>query len=83
MFGDTFMLIFFTNHKASDILQENKRNFSLAAEFNEVSTLHGSIWKENSIISNNSDRVTIESGEARYKCGSIFLFEFLESKILI
>ena len=39
MLSDAFGLVFTANHEAGDVLQEEKRDASLAGEFNEVRAL--------------------------------------------
>src|SRR6218665_1580377 len=64
MFGDATFFVFFPHHEASDVLQEDQRNFALAAQFYEMRAFYGGLRKQDAVIGNDTDRIAPKAGKA-------------------
>mmetsp|Transcript_17054 Transcript_17054/g.33362 ORF Transcript_17054/g.33362 Transcript_17054/m.33362 type:complete len:254 (+) Transcript_17054:350-1111(+) len=74
--GDTFSLIFATNHESGDILQEDNGGAALAAKFHKVCSLEGRLRKENTIVGDNTNILALNFGKATNKGGAVVGFKF-------
>lgn len=82
MLCNTLMLVFLSNHKTSDILQKDQRNFSLWANLNKVGTFLGAFTEKNTIVGYNTDLLVVNSTETSQKSWAIFAFILMEFRTI-
>lgn len=80
MFGYSSCFNISTHHESSYVLQENEWNLSLAAQFNEMGTLHGGLGEQNAVVGNNTYWLTIDLRETCNKGIAISLLKFVEAR---
>ncbi len=83
VFSNTFMFEFLSDHETSDVLEEKKRNSSLSAQFDEMGSLLSRFREQDAIVGNNSDFMSVKSGETVDQGVAVKFFEFQESRNII
>lgn len=76
--GDTIGLIGLADHEAGYVLQENPGNAALAAEFDEMRALQRRFRKQNAVIGDDADGITVDMGETAHKRRAIKRLELVE-----
>lgn len=74
--GNTLTLGSRAHHEARNVLQEDERDTTLRAELNEVCTLHGGRRKENAVIGDDANLLTVDFSEASHQSRAVVSLEF-------
>ena len=80
MLSNTFRLYLLSNHKTSDVLQEDKRDLPLRTKLNKVGALHRALAEQYAIVCYDTDWVAIKLSKAGNQRGTITLLEFVETR---
>src|SRR6266487_4164826 len=67
-----------SHHEARDILQEYERDAALVAQLDEVSRFERGLAEQDSVISNDTDRVSMNARESANQSRAIARFELAE-----
>lgn len=67
-----------TDHKAGDVLEEDEWDVALSAEFDEVRAFEGRFGEENSVVGDDADLMSVDTGKASDKSCTIVALEFGE-----
>ena len=78
--GNTARFGFGADHKACNILQEDKRDITLSAELYEMRTFKGGFRKEHAIITEDADLIAVNFGKAADQRIAIFFLKFMEAR---
>ena len=76
--GDASGLCITADHEPGDVLQEHEWDAALAAEFDEVCSLERGLGEQNSVVSDDSDGITVDSSEATDQSVGVALLELVE-----
>ncbi len=63
--GDAAGLVFLADHEAGDVLQEDQRDFALAAQLDEMRALQRAFGKQHAVVGENADRHARGYGQSR------------------
>ena len=78
MLRDALPLVLAADHEPRDVLKEEKRQFALRTQLDEVNRLQRGLGKQDSVIRHDSERHVEQGGEARDHGGSVVLLELHE-----
>ena len=78
MFGNPLMFVFLSNHKPSDVLEENQRHVPLRTYLYKVGSLLRRLTEKNTIIRHNTHSLTVQFSKTSHQCISILLFVLLK-----
>ncbi len=74
--GDTLTLGSRADHEARNVLQEDERDTTLRAKLNKVGTLHGGRGKENTVVGDDANLLTVDFSEASHQGRAVVSLEF-------
>src|SRR5690606_17865004 len=63
MLGNAARLVFLTDHEAGDVLQKYQRDGALAGQLDEMRALLRRLGKQDAVVRQYGDRVTVQVGE--------------------
>src|SRR5690606_23857215 len=76
--GNALVLVFAPHHEARDVLQEDERNASLAAQLDEVSTFLRGFREQDAVVGDDADRHAVNMGKPSDQCGAEARLELVE-----
>src|SRR5207302_5508697 len=72
-------LVLEADHEAGDVLEEDERDPTLAAELDEVGALLRGLGEQNAVVRENADRITLDPREAAHEGLAVELLELVEA----
>ncbi len=76
--GNAAGFVFLADHEAGDVLQEQQRDVSLAAQFDEMRSLQRAFAEQYAVVGDDPDRVSPDVRKAADQRLTIEFLEFLE-----
>ena len=72
---DALPLVLAADHESRDVLKEQKRDFALRAQLDEVHRFQGRFGEENAVVRHDSQRHVVQRREAGHHRRSVLLLE--------
>lgn len=79
---DTASLRILANHETTDILQKHQRDIPLCTQLDEMRALERGLTKQDAVIRNDANRVSVDLRKASDECRSIQWLELAESAVV-